>query len=165
MDDSSVEILPPDELEQNISGVEIVQGGGPLNDEEWIALLAAQAEDEGAIQYVCPEQTLSHRLVKFDRMINFSNEPIEWVTQGPPGAKLCPILGAKMDFGFLLDNCTEPVSEQYISYVLIKATRVYHDNKGEHTDQHHENLEGAIKLLRNPFTNLPVESMLFVKCI
>jgi hypothetical protein len=164
MDDSNVEILAPGALEQNISGVEIVEGGGALNDQEWTALLAAQAADEGLIQYVCPEIKLKHLGAKFLSLMK-GNDPIDWVVQGPPGVKMCPILGIEMEYGFVLDNCPEPVSEQYIDTVYFEANKLFVENKGFHSHAHHDNLERAIKLLRNPFTNLPVESMVFVRCI
>jgi hypothetical protein len=161
LEDLEVQILP-DVLDQNIS-VDIVEGGGAVTEEEWTMLLAAQAEDEGAVQEICPKIKLNYLVNKVEDMIAQNMEPIEWMCP-----KICPILGVPMERGFMLDSCTEPVSETYMNTVLEKVNDILDDvdaSMDEHSDHNHEQLQSAINMLRNPFTNMPIQCLFYVKCV
>ena len=162
LENSEVQIVSPDTLNQNIS-VDIIEGGGAVTDQEWTMLLAAQAEDEGASQELCPKIKLNYLLNRIEDMMALSLEPIEWM-----GTTVCPILGVPMERGYMLDACTEPVSEKYMNIVLEKVHDILDDadaSMDEHSDYQHEQLESAIKMLRNPFTNMPIVTLFYVKCI
>ena len=133
LEDSEVQIVSPDTLNQNIS-VDIIEGGGAVTDQEWTMLLAAQAED--APQVLCPKIKLNYLLNKIEDMMALSLEPIEWM-----GTTVCPILGVPMERGYMLDACTEPVSDKYMDIVLEKVHDILDDvdaSVDEHSDHQHE---------------------------
>ena len=163
MDDSDVQVINP--LDQNISGVEIVEGGGPSTDEQWTALLAAQAEDEGVSQYRCPELTLRFRVDKINTMIDKANEreAVPWAVHD----KICPILGTPMEYGYILDSCNEVVGEEYMNTCIAKAEDILSKAIGQadHSEAAHAEMESGLKMLKNPFTNLDISSVFLVKII
>ena len=158
-----MQIINP--LDQNISGVEIIEGGGPTTDEQWTALLAAQAEDEGVSQYRCPELTLRFRMDKINAMLDKANEveAVPWAVY----EKICPILGTPMVYGYILDSCNEVVSEQYMNTCLAKIEDILSEALGQadHSEAAHMIMESGIKMLKNPYTNLDISSMFLVKVI